>query len=168
MIFRKAIESDIINIMKIIKQAQDYFKENGIDQWQNNYPNTETINNDIKNGYAYVLEDDNGKIIGTVAVSFEGEKTYDIIYDGQWLSNDEYAVIHRMAVDNRYKGKALSAVIIKHIEDICLSKGVHSIKIDTHDENISMQRVIKKNNFKYCGIIYLDNKSKRIAFEKLF
>lgn len=167
MIFRKANESDIIDIMKVIKQAQDYFKENGIDQWQNNYPNTETISDDIKNKYAYVLED-NGQIIGTVAVSFEGEKTYDIIYDGQWLSNDEYAVIHRMAVDNNYKGEGLSSVIIKHIEDICLKKGVHSIKIDTHDENKSMQRVIKKNNFKYCGIIYVDDKEPRMAFEKLF
>lgn len=167
MIFRKAIESDINGIMKIIKQAQDYFKENEIDQWQNNYPNTETTKDDIKSGYAYVLED-SGQIIGTVAVSFDGEKTYDIIYDGKWLSNDEYAVIHRMAVDNNYKGKGLSSVIIKNVEDVCLVKGVHSIKIDTHDDNNPMQRLIKKNNFKYCGIIYLDDKSKRIAFEKIF
>ena len=112
--------------------------------------------------------EDNGKVIGTVAVSIDNEKTYDIIDEGEWLSNDEYAVIHRMAVDNNYKGNGSSAVIIKHIEDICLKKGIHSIKIDTHEENISMQRVIKKNNFKYCGIIYVDDKSPRIAFEKLF
>ena len=35
--FRKAKESDIDSIMNIIKQAQDYFKEAGIDQWQSNY-----------------------------------------------------------------------------------------------------------------------------------
>ena len=37
--FRKALEADIENIMEIIRQARNYFKENGIDQWQNNYPN---------------------------------------------------------------------------------------------------------------------------------
>ncbi|HBN29292.1 MAG TPA: GNAT family N-acetyltransferase, partial [Clostridiaceae bacterium] len=47
-----------------------------------------------------------------------------------------------------------------------LSKGVHSIKIDTHRENKSMQRLLKKNGFEYCGIIYLKDKSERIAFEK--
>jgi hypothetical protein len=31
--------------MKIIKQAQNYFKEEGIDQWQNNYPDRDTIPN---------------------------------------------------------------------------------------------------------------------------
>lgn len=40
---RKSSRSDIESIMKIIHQAQNYFKENGIDQWQNNYPNEETI-----------------------------------------------------------------------------------------------------------------------------
>lgn len=165
--FRKANALDIEGIMKIIKQAQDYFKENGVNQWQNNYPNIETIKQDIKNGYGYVLED-NEEIIGTVAVSFDGEKTYDVIYDGEWLSNSEYAVIHRMAVTNSHKGKGFSSVIMKYIEEICLDRNVHSIKIDTHNENISMQRVIKKNNFKYCGIIYVDDKSKRLAFEKIF
>ena len=165
--FRKAAASDVEDIMKIIKQAQAYFKENCVNQWQNNYPNNETIKNDIEKGYGYVLED-NGEIIGTVAVSFDGEKTYDVIYDGEWLSNGEYAVIHRMAVDNAYKGRGLSSVLIKYIENICLDKGVHSIKIDTHNENISMQRVIKKNNFKYCGIIYVEDKSARLAFEKIF
>ncbi len=164
---RKATETDIKSIMNIVKQAQYYFKENGINQWQNNYPNIETIKNDIKNGYAYVLED-NGQVLGTVAVSFDGEKTYDTIYDGQWLSNNKYAVIHRMAVDNNCKGKGLSEVIMKYIKNLCLEKDIHSIKIDTHEENKSMQRVIAKNDFKYCGIIYVDDKSSRMAFEKLF
>jgi hypothetical protein len=57
--FRKAVESDIDNIMCIIKQAQDYFKSQKIDQWQNNYPNYEIIKNDIKNNNGYVLLKDN-------------------------------------------------------------------------------------------------------------
>ena len=39
--------------------------------------------------------------------------------------------------------------------------------MDTHEDNISMQRLLEKNNFKYCGIIYLEDGNKRIAFEKL-
>lgn len=165
--FRKAVESDIEDIMKIIKQAQDYFKENGVSQWQNNYPNLETIKTDIKNNYGYVMTE-SGHIIGTAAVSFDGEKTYRIIYDGQWLSDGEYAVIHRMAVDNGYKGKGISSLMIDNIEKMCLDRDIHSIKIDTHKENISMQNVIKKNNFKYCGIIYVQDNDERIAFEKIF
>ncbi|AEB76384.1 GNAT family N-acetyltransferase [Clostridium botulinum] len=164
--FRKAIKTDINNIMKIIKQAQDYFKEQGIDQWQNNYPNVETISSDIANKESYVLLKDNN-IVATAAVSFSKETTYDSIYDGEWISNSEYVVVHRIAVDNNYKGLGLSSEIIKNVEKLCLSQNVHSIKIDTHEENLSMQKLLKKNKFQYCGVIYLEDKSKRIAFEKI-
>ncbi|QAA33914.1 GNAT family N-acetyltransferase [Clostridium manihotivorum] len=164
--FRKTVEADISSIMTIIRQAQDYFKDKGIDQWQNGYPNPEVIRKDIANGHSYVLlKEDN--IVGTAAISFDGENTYDDIYEGQWLSNDTFAVIHRIAVDNDYKGLGLSSIIIENVEELCKSKGVSSIKVDTHEDNLSMQRLLKKNGFQFCGIIYLEDKSKRVAFEKL-
>lgn len=164
--FRKAVESDIKEIISIINQAQIHFKECRIDQWQDNYPNIETIKKDIFNNYSYILSKD-GIIVATVAISFQGEKTYETIYDGQWSSNDEYAVIHRLAVHEKYKGLGLSNKIIKNIEKMTLEKNIHSIKVDTHKDNISMKQVLIKNNFKYCGIIYLEDRSERIAFEKI-
>ena len=55
-----------------------------------------------------------------------------------------------------------------HTQRVCLENNIHSIKIDTHKENLSMQKLLKKNNFSYCGIIYLESKAPRVAFEKLF
>ena len=163
--FRKSNKSDVSQIMNIIKQAQAYFKKQNIDQWQNNYPNEEVINKDIENEDSYVMINDNN-IVATTVISFDKEKTYDEIYEGKWLTNDDYAVIHRIAVDNTYKGRGLSHKIIKYTEELCLKKGVHSIKVDTHEDNIPMQSLLKKNDFKYCGIIYLEDGGKRIAFEK--
>ena len=71
---RKAVKSDVNNIMKIIKQAQEYFKNQGIDQWQNNYPNIDTINSDILNGNNYVMIKDND-IVATAVIIFDGEET---------------------------------------------------------------------------------------------
>lgn len=165
--FRKSTKADIDDIMKIIKQAQEYFKQNGIDQWQNNYPNKEVIEKDIENEYGHVLLKD-GKIVATVSISFDKEENYNEIYNGKWITNKEYATVHRVAVDNRYKGLGLSYEIFKKIEDLCIEKNIHSIKVDTHKDNISMQRMLEKSDFKYCGIIYVEDKSERIAFEKIF
>ncbi|NFR88480.1 GNAT family N-acetyltransferase [Clostridium botulinum] len=164
--FKKSTEEDISNIMRIINEAQIYFREQKINQWQNDYPNIDTIKEDIKNDYSYVFLMDK-QIVATLALSFDGEKTYDIIYDGKWISNNKYAVIHRMAVNNSHKGNGIASKIFKNTEMICLEKGVHSIKIDTHVENKAMQNLLKKNNFHYCGIIYLEDNSKRIALEKI-
>ena len=164
--FRKTVEADIDSIMKIIKQAQDYFKKNGVDQWQNNYPNVEVIDNDMKAGNSYVLLKDKN-VIATAAISFSGEKTYEHIFEGAWISNDEYAVVHRIAVDSNHKGLGIASQILKYIEELCINKGVSSIKIDTHECNLSMQNLLRKNKFKYCGLIYLEDNSKRLAFEKI-
>lgn len=164
--FRKTVKTDIESIMKIIKQAQAYFKEKGINQWQNGYPNVDVISNDIAQGNSYVFMKDND-IVGTAAVSFDGEKTYENIYEGKWISNDKYAVVHRIAIENSCKGAGVSSEIIKNVEELCIKKGINSIKVDTHEENLSMQKLLGKNKFEYCGIIYLDDGCKRIAFEKI-
>lgn len=165
--FRRSNKNDINKIMEMIEEAKEYFKSNNIDQWQDGYPNYQVILDDINKGYSFVfIENDN--IVASVAVSFEGENTYDKIYEGQWLSIQSYCVIHRLVVDSRLKGNGISSKIIKKIEEICLENNIHSIKIDTHRENLSMQKLLKKNNFSYCGIIYLEGKAPRVAFEKLF
>lgn len=165
MIFRKSTEKDLKNIMKIIKGAKEFLKENKVDQWQSGYPDEEVILLDIEKGYSYVLED-NGVILGTAALSFDGEETYDKIYEGSWLSSGEYGVIHRIAIDRNAKVKGLGTEIIKKVEEICLDKGIKNIKIDTHEDNLTMQKLLEKNNFKYCGVIYLEGNIKRIALEK--
>lgn len=167
MIVRKSFNEDIKDIMEIIKLAQNNLKAQNIDQWQNGYPNENTIKYDILNNISYVVIKDS-EIVGTFAVSFDGEKTYDKIYNGRWISNEKFGVIHRIAINENHKGTGLASEIIKHVEDICLNEGINSIKIDTHEDNIAMQKLLKKNSFEYCGIIYLEDKSKRIAFEKLF
>ena len=163
--FRKTNINDLPEVMKIIREAQSYFKEQGIEQWQNNYPNEDVIENDIKNNHSYVLVKDS-KIAATTVVSFDGEKTYDEIYEGKWLSEDKYIVIHRVAVVSHLKGIGLATELMKNVEKLALQNNVYSIKGDTHEDNKSMKRMFEKKGFVKCGVIYLEHKNKRIAFEK--
>ena len=165
--FRKTRKEDIPAVMKLIDQAKAYMKENGIDQWQNGYPNAKSIRKDIDQDYSYVMEDE-GKIIGTLAVIFDGEPTYEKIYDGEWKTTEEpYAAVHRVAVDAECKGRGIAGAMIEEVERLCRERGVRSIKNDTHRDNRSMQRMQAKNGFEYCGVIYLQDDAERIAFEKL-
>lgn len=164
--FRIAEMEDIKGIMKIVKKAQNYLKEQGIDQWQNNYPNEDVIQNDIANNEFYVLIEDNN-IVGIAALSFKGENTYEKIYEGKWITDNDYGVIHRMAVDMDKNRRGFGSNIIREIEKVCISRDIRSIKIDTHRKNKSMRSLLEKNGFNYCGIIYLKDGNERIAFEKV-
>ncbi len=163
---RQSNRNDISVIMHIINQAQESFKLAGINQWQNNYPNETSILKDIELDESYIVLD-NESIIGTFALSYRNESTYDIIYDGKWLSYNKYAVIHRIAIENSYKGKGVSSYVFKEVEKWCLEMNIHSIKIDTHMDNQSMRKLLEKNGFSYCGIIYLLDGNKRLAYEKV-
>ena len=164
--FRRAKKEDIKKIMSIIKKAQAYLKAEGVNQWQNNYPNEETIEKDIDDGNFYVLVEDN-KILGITALIFGEDITYKKIYEGKWLTEGKYAVIHRMAVDLEEKRKGLASKILKEAEKTTMDNNIYSIRVDTHRDNKAMQGLLEKNGFKYCGIIYLKDGNERLAFEKI-
>lgn len=163
--YRKSKLDDIENIMKIIKEAQNDLKIKKINQWQNGYPDIKTIKKDILMGNSYVLEDDMN-IIGTMALIFGNEPTYEYIDEGKWLTEDKYAVIHRIAIKSTYKRNGIGKKIMGEAERLTLNKNINYIRIDTHRQNITMINFLKNLEFHYSGIIYLENKEERLAFEK--
>lgn len=164
--FRQAKISDLDQIVEIIELSKKYLKETKVDQWQDGYPAKEDLRRDIESGNSYVLTNKD-EIVATTVISLDGESTYNSIFNGEWIINEDYIVMHRVAVHDKYKGKGIFKELIKEAENLALNKGISSIKIDTHRDNISMQRAVVKNDFKKCGIIYLEDGSERIAFEKV-
>ncbi len=154
---------EIYQIKKIYNLASEFLKNNNVDQWQNDYPSIEIIQNDILKQQLYVLKEEN-ELLGVMAFLKEEEPTYKNIYNGKWKTNNIYYTIHRITVIN--KGKGLSKYLFDFAFNICLKDKVTSLRIDTHINNLVMQKTLKKYGFKYCGLIYLLDGSERIAFEK--
>ncbi|WP_300360505.1 GNAT family N-acetyltransferase [Fusobacterium sp.] len=161
-----ANKNNIKSILEIINQAKLYMKEINLNQWDETYPNTQTISYDIENDINYILVD-NEKIIGTFVLIFGEDETYKNI-EGSWKTNSSYGTLHRVAIHNDYKGKNLAKLILDFSMEKALEKNIHSLRIDTHQKNLSMKRFIEKSNFDYCGIIYVSDGTPRIAFEKTF
>lgn len=165
MSIKKSSVNDVQAIMKLVHQAQLYFKNNGIDQWQDGYPKDKNIYSDIDKGHSYVLFQNN--ILATMYFAFEDDPCYKDI-DGQWLTNNQtYAVIHRIVVDENYKGQNLAKQLLDFAIEQCLQNHIYSIRIDTHHDNQSMQRFLTKNGFELCGQLMLESGAPRIAFEKI-
>ena len=165
MIIRKSNQNDLKSIMDLIKQAQLYFKNQDIDQWQDGYPNEDVILQDISTQQSYVIEDD--YILGTMFFTFDNDPNYDSIKD-EWLTqNQNYGVIHRIVVNNEKKGMGLAKQLLDFAVHESQINNIKSIRIDTHNDNQSMQRFLLKNGFQLCGHITLESGAPRIAFEKI-
>lgn len=166
MIIEKAEEKDIPAIMEIIEQAKKWFHDQKIDQWQNGYPLAEDIRKDIQNHGSYVIRD-GSKVIGTCYIKQIVEPTYAVIEDGGWLNEEPYLVIHRTAVDGACKGKGYASLFIQKAEELAEEENIHNLRADTHRDNHPMQRLLEKNGFVRCGIIYTKDGSPREAYQKV-
>lgn len=156
---RHATTNDIEIILKIYDQARTFMRQQGnLKQWTNGYPGRELIERDIQNQNCYVCVEDH-QIIG-VFCYFDGpDPTYTNIYEGAWLNDEPYGVIHRIAIISHRKGIANACY------DFALQR-CQNLRIDTHEDNNPMQRSLAKNGFTRCGVIHLANGDPRIAFQK--
>ena len=168
MLIRKSTEADISSLMAIFDEARRTIAALGIDQWQNGYPSESVILGDIKKGQSYLCEI-GGQICGAFAMIDDGEPTYDNIYDGSWLTGNsrDYVAIHRVAISVSSRGSGLSGKIIEYAADFARSLNRKSLRIDTHRGNMVMRRMLEKNGFAFCGVIYLENGEERVAYEKI-
>ena len=161
MIIRPATEADVSAAAKIYDEARAFMKESGNpDQWKGDYPNGTDVRRGIERGVSYVCEEE-GEVVATFYYEQNADDpTYHKIYDGSWLSDAPYSVIHRIAVKHHGRG----------IVDFCFEecfKQFPNIRIDTHNDNIPMQKCLKRCGFEYCGIIHLADGSERMAYQKL-
>ena len=151
---RLANTSDTNRIFEIYEYARAYMKAQGNPyQWGDDRPEKSLTKDDIKNQRCYVMEDE-GHIFACFVFTIGFEKEYE----AKFPSKIEYGVIHRVASDGSKSG------IVERIVDFAKGK-VNLLRIDTHEDNKTMQKCIERQNFKKLGIIYLEDKSARILYE---
>lgn len=151
--------------LEILADGRAFQREQGFVQWGDNYPNADTVRCDIEKNIAHLILVD-GEPAGYLCIDFNGDPEYSTI-EGEWGNNEPYAVVHRLAISSKFRGKGIADKTLSLVEEICLERGVHTIRIDTDFPNKRMQHIVTKNGFVERGIVTLTN-GKRIAYDKIF
>lgn len=161
---REATTQDATEIWNILQEAIARRKKDGSQQWQDGYPNLQTVEDDISKKQGYVLIADEG-VIGYAAVIFNNEPAYENI-DGNWLSNGDFLVVHRVAIAEKAVGRGMAKKLFINLEKIAKNRDVYSIKVDTNYDNLAMLSILEKLGYQYCGEVHFRG-SARKAFEKV-
>ena len=177
---RKSSSGDADVLLALFDEARKTIAALGIDQWQDGYPNTAVIESDIKKGYSHcadlVCGSENNGVCATFALVGDGDPCYDEIFDGEWLTdsgrselgaNIGYLAIHRVAISVSCRGCGIASQIMAFASDYAKKLGKNSLRIDTHEGNVVMRKMLEKQGFTHCGTIYLANGDKRVAYEKV-
>lgn len=157
--FVKASLADLPAVLHVFAIAREHMKAAGNpNQWKDDRPVPGSVQKDIENGCLYVQKDETG-IHGVFALVPGIDPTYQIIEEGAWLNNSPYLAIHKVATDGTIHGFFTKIVAFSEKQGL-------DLRIDTHKDNASMNHLIQKNGFSFCGIIYTDDGTKRLAYQK--
>lgn len=156
---RSAENTDLARIQEIYGIARRFMAENGNPtQWPSTYPPSDLLEEDIAAGHLFVITDSTA-IHGVFAFILGDDPTYAVIENGSWRSNAPYGTIHRIASDG-------TGGIFPTALTFARSKTDH-LRIDTHADNKPMQHQVTKHGFSYRGIIYTDNGTPRLAYDRI-
>ena len=160
---RPATLADLPAVMRIYDNARQYMRTQGNPtQWAGSYPPEALIREDMEQGQCHLCTDaGNGEILGVFCFFVGEDSTYLHIEDGAWLNDAPYGVIHRIAVGENAHRRGVASFCFSFAFERC-----GNVKIDTHRDNLPMQRSLEKNGFVRCGTIYLANGDPRIAYQK--
>jgi GNAT superfamily N-acetyltransferase len=165
--YRKATLEDLPQVMEAVEDSRALLKEQGNGQWQDGYPNRNDFINDINNGRLFVTYlDDPNEIVGVCALTYR-EEDYHHLYEGKWLTDFPYMVMHRVAIKKKYKDKGLGKKLFEVFIEQAKLEGYKSLRIDTHEGNAIMRHIITSFGFVYCGKAILTPDKDRMVFEKV-
>lgn len=148
MVYRSAKESDIEAICDLIKSAIAGMENNGIFQWDHQYPTKDDFLIDIKKSQLFV-----GEIENDIAVVFAVNNECDEQYqNGEWKYPDcEYRVIHRLCVNPKFQNRGIAGAALNHIENELHQNGVESIRLDVFNNNPYALSLYQKYGYEKVG-----------------
>ena len=158
---RLAKSDDLDRLTEIYASARAFMRSRGnLTQWAGGYPAREDLAADIKKGCLYVAEDA-GHIWGCFMLTAGPDETYRVIYDGSWGWDAPYGVLHRVAADGSRSGLVHTAV------EFAAERFAY-LRIDTHKDNLPMQKALAREGFCHRGTIITGDGTPRLAYDRLF
>jgi len=134
----------------------------GIDQWDDIYPDEATVRNDIANAYAFGYFDA-GILAGYVALNTEYDPLYDTV---DWSFREVPSlIIHRLAVKSNYQGRGIARTLMVFAESHAKEEGYRSIRLDAFSHNPRAMILYDRLGYRQAGDV-LFRKGKFYCYEK--
>jgi len=152
----RGLPHEIDDIIALTKRCGLHMRENGIDQWDENYPDYASIENDLKTETLFAYRDGN-TILGIVVLNETQDEEYAQI-DWSTSEVDRNLVVHRLAVDPIHQGKGIARKIMSFAENFARDQGYDSIRLDTFSQNTRNQRFYINRGYTDLGAVYLKYK----------
>lgn len=168
---RLAEAADEPFVLALYAEARAFLAASGVDQWQDGYPDRQNFRQDLAAGKSYILElisAEKRTAAASFFLNFDPDPDYDKpAYRGLWSEAVPYAAIHRLAVAEKFRGRGLTRAVFLFAAQEAAARGVRQLRIDTHQDNLAMQRALAAAGFRRRGEIILGGENEREALRRI-
>jgi ribosomal protein S18 acetylase RimI-like enzyme len=156
MLIKKASKQDLDQLLTVVKSCGKNLIDQGIFQWNEEYPKREDLLEDIELQELWKLEYGNS-IVGLIVLTEIEDAEYLHV---KWLTkNDKNLYIHRLAVHPNFQGKGFAQKLMDFAENYALENGYKSIRLDTFSQNKRNLQFYEKRNYVKLESIYFPKQS---------
>ncbi|MBM0066587.1 GNAT family N-acetyltransferase [Bacillus gibsonii] len=145
---RSAQYIDIQYLEVIASETVKVMKEEGNDQWNDQYPLAEDFQRDVQNEsiFVYILD---GEVAGSITIDQQFSNAYSKF---DWHQPVEQAMIfHRLVVNPTIRKKGIASKLITFAESYAIENGMTSMKVDTYSLNRKAQELFTKHHYTFVG-----------------
>jgi GNAT superfamily N-acetyltransferase len=145
---RKASAADAASLLQLVRDCVAGMRAAGIEQWDEVYPNAETIARDIEAGTLHVLCDDDA-IIASITI----DQTMDPLWQSMtWSAGSEpAAAVHRLMVHPSQQGHGFGKLLMRHAKTVAREQGCRSIRLDTFLQNPAAMALYPRLGYRRTG-----------------
>lgn len=159
--------SEVDDVLRVYQSCVVLHQKLGFNQWDHNYPNKETIQSDIQEGWLFGLYGDKEFPVAVISITKEEPKEYKSL---NWRDqSNNYFTIHRLCVSENSLRKGYAKLLMRFAEDYTESKDLSSIRLDTFSLNKGALDFYRKLNYKEIGRVHFPKRkdSDYTCFEKI-
>jgi ribosomal protein S18 acetylase RimI-like enzyme len=147
----QAKQSDLIEILFLIRECVRDMNSRGMKHWNSSYPGVEEISADLDNGFIYLAKE-RGVCMGMVTLN-ESEPDE---YKGIKWSADSSKILYmkRMAVNPVWEDKGVAEMLVTFAEKYAKDKKYSYIRLDTLSSNQLEAKLYANGNYDEVGEFY--------------
>lgn len=146
---RKAIYDDVLQASQVLEEVKTHMFDQGIDQWDQEYPNKKILTADVKKGEGFVCIE-KGEVLAYMALNELCDEEYN---DLKWNTPAPFIVIHRLYVKPAAQGRGISSKMIQYAERFAVDNNYPSIRFDAFSLNDTANAVYIKKGYELVGTV---------------
>lgn len=153
-------------VLKIYRSCVCQHQEGGFNQWDESYPNLETISNDIENNWLFGAYFDS-QLAAVISITEDEPVEYLKL---QWSQEeDKYVIIHTLCVHESFLRQGVAKELMLFAESYATKNNIKSIRLDTYSLNKGALSFYNKLGYEQVGFVNFPKKteSNYTCFEKV-